>query len=123
MNLEQPTKNNSESSTESRVEDLDISKLNFEQLQEARELGEKSFQRTEKGFMMVDGKELFFKEMGGDTYALMNAESVDGLPVYMVNNDSSILNVSRNEGMKKEVLTEELERVLVSEEFGYRIIE
>ena len=42
MGLEQPTE------IENSAENIDISKLSFEQLKEARELGEKSLQRTER---------------------------------------------------------------------------
>ncbi len=116
MNSEQPTK------IENNIEDVDISKLNFEQLKEARELGEKSLQRTERGFMMVNGTELFLKETGGDAHTLMNESAVDKLPAYIANNDDSILNDSKNEGMDREVIIQELEKVL-TEEFGYIVIE
>ena len=72
---------------------------------------------------MVDGIELFFKESGGDTHALMNERVVDRLEVYMATHNDSILNYSQNKGIDKEILIQELERVLTSEEFGYRIIE
>ena len=116
MGMEQPTENKAENN----IENVDISKLSFKQLQEARELGEKSLKRTKRGFIMVDGKELYFKDMNG--YSLMNYSSMDGLEHYMATHDS-ILNDSRNKDMDEEVLIQELERVLVSEEFGYRIIE
>ena len=118
MNAEQPI---IENEGENNIEDVDISKLSFEQLQEARELGKKSLQRTERGFMMIDGKELYFEDMHG--YVLMDPSSVDGLERYMATNDDSILNDSKNKGMDKEVVMQELERVLLSDKFKYRIIE
>ena len=112
--VEQPTENKAENSAE-----VDIRELSFEQLQKAREIGKKSLQRTERGFMMVSGKELYFEDMGG--YSLMNYSSIDGLEHYMVTHNNSILNDSANKGMDIETVIQELERVL-SEEFRYRIM-
>ena len=117
MNPEQLTK------IEDGVENIDISKLNFEQLREARELGEKSLQRTRGGFMTVGGKELFFKKLGGDTHGLMNESYVDGLEAYIATHNDSVLNDFKNKGIKEEILIQELEEVLTSEEFGYIVIE
>ena len=58
MNLGEQMGNSAES--EEEKENIDLTKLSFEQLQKARELGEKSLKRTDRGFMMIDGKELFF---------------------------------------------------------------
>ena len=61
-------------------------------------------------------------KIGGDAHTLMNESAVDKLPAYIAINNDSILNDSKNEGMDREVIIQELEKVL-TEEFGYIVIE
>ena len=68
----------------------------------------------------MNGRELYFKDMNG--YSLINSSDVDGLDSYMANHNDSILNYSENRDMDEEIIIQELEKVLTSKEFGYRII-
>jgi hypothetical protein len=97
-------------------EEVDVSKLGFEQLKEAGELAEKSFQRTDNGFMKAKGFDITIGEHRG-VYKV-SPGSDERFDTWALNHRDSIVYTGSPD---KEAKMDAVQEVL--KELGYRIVE
>ena len=99
-------------------EEINLEKLNFEELQQAMELAKRSFKETENGFQNVNGNIISIKEMGDGFKIYDLSDSLTDFHRYILHESNGKLEKSFND---KEELIQEIRKMI--EETGNRIIE